>query len=220
LTTTIDVGPVNPAPTYAHLFILVLDGRVSMSEQVEKPTTQCQSTKHIAWNLLGLIKLSRHRKNLSVAVISFAEKTTILTPITSAYEIDDDINYDLAYAGPNQAAIASGLYSATKVAEEFLRRPTESIPASVDIVLISSGTDRNPAEARRSADHIRSNNRICLWTICSSGAASIDPEGQILLSTLATSALIHHRTSCDWPTLHGFFRRLLHHGPTHSLSRT
>jgi len=110
-------GAIREAQTFGQLGSLVLDGSGTMTEPAQGEITKAQAANNAVREMFTRSSVSRYRKNLSFAVITFDEEAKVHTPITPATEIDDNGNFHSQTEHGGGARMEEGLKRAKEIEE-------------------------------------------------------------------------------------------------------
>jgi uncharacterized protein YegL len=202
------LGKIDIPRQFAQLVLLVLDGSGSMSEQAVGNISKAQATNGAVRDLLTRLKVSRVAQNFVGGVVTFDNTVRERLVPTPMNVINDNDNYDPLVGHGGGTSICAALEQAERIVRRFLAQaPTEGIPHSAVILLMSDGCCSEPDKTRAVAQRIKSGEdgaRITLACTLFATVGKVDRSGEQLLKDVATDPVRYFKTVYDGETLRNF----------------
>lgn len=202
--------------SFNQLAILVLDGSSSMTALIDGRISRAGAVNMAVREMLTRLVASKHKKNFSVAVITFSNTARLRTPITRICDddgnkvINDNDDYDPLHTDEGGTNLAAGLERARSIAKEFLASATPGGPIlSVVIIVMSDGLcSRNSITVAESIKKIPST--VICSTLFQETSPSTEEKNQeresakSILAAIASDIGRHYKTTYDADTLRNF----------------
>jgi uncharacterized protein YegL len=152
------------ARDWNELGVLVLDGSISMKEEVEGlehmgiTGPKAAAVNMAVQGLFNRFFASRKRKNFDLAVVKFHEHVTEEILPTPVVEIDRLGNYDPTSAEIGKTFIGSGLERAHEICEQYFTDHVDSdLPTDAVVLLMSDGQCLQEERTKEIANKLKAN---------------------------------------------------------------
>jgi hypothetical protein len=205
------VPPSNiSSPQQFHqLGIFVMDGSGSMNELTNGSIKKKDAVNMAIRDVLTCFKGSNNKNNFSFSVVAFDFSASVQTTTTPLVDIDENGNYDPTINHGSGTYIHTGLEEAKRIAGDFLSSPTNGVPHSVIILLLSDGECHEPEKTLKVANSIKKLEKINICTTILSRTGENNTNAENLMKDIATDTIIGFKRTYDPDTLRNFFVKSL-----------
>ncbi len=186
----LNLGMVTAPQTFHQLGIFVLDGSGSMTDQTPDMMSKGEATDLAARELLTLFKSSSAKNCFSFAAVAFDTSADTKMQPNHLVQIDEfaqDFNPLAGHGGGTN--IGAGLLEAERIVTEFFaNQPSDGVPASAVLLLMSDGGHNEGPDVKTVADQIKasSGGRVTICAALFATVGSPDPAGEATLKSIVT----------------------------------
>lgn len=205
-----DRRPGGRTVTWRQLGVLLLDGSISMKDDVEGVEgfvgSKATAVNSAVRELLGRFRISDNAQNFTIAVVKFHTEVSEEFPPTPALEVDLFGNYDPTSPKTGQTFIGAGLDRAGEICEQFFSDYSDdpTMPVTAIILLQTDGQCLQMERTREIAQRLKQNPRIKL-----AGAyfatKNKAQEGKDFLQSICSHPTDYFTTAYDPETLRKFW---------------
>lgn len=179
--------------TFHQLGVFILDGSGSMTDSATGNQTKADAVNTATRELISRLQISSVAQNISLAIITFDNKSEIHTNITPINDIDSFADYNPLNNHGGGTDLEVALKDAKAIVDIHMQNgklpENEGIPHSVTIVVMSDGASGgNPiAEADKIKEAYEQKVQICAAYFSGKNGDSYAEQGKALLQSIVSN---------------------------------